>query len=230
MKPTTANDAVELIDEETVTDLAAFAERVITEATRLLDPDLSGWRLAAEEGKTRVYARPVRGTKLLITRSEDEVSAPAARVFDLLVSVKGFEIIDPATKNHHDPPVEVRSWASGRAEVARAKVPPMPLMSPREFVVLNLIDPTRQGPNGARGLFVSKSILHPKVPKTSGVVRALNTFAARTEPLGEGRCRVVFLNYADMGGNFPSAVMNRVGTRSFLQGVYKRLHEQIAAL
>jgi hypothetical protein len=102
----------------------------------------------------------------------------------------------------------------------------MPLITDREFVVLNAIDP-------AARIFVSKSILHPACPggsvysnagsPSSGRVRALNTFAIKVEVRGDRQSLVLCLNYADMAGKTPASINNLINIRYFLQALHRRI-------
>ena len=105
-------------------------------------------------------------------------------------------------------------------------------MREREFVVLNAVDPLSC-------LFASTSILHaaapggsrysPELPPPSGRIRALSAFAIEVEPIALRQCRVRCINYADLAGLAPAAVLNLVNTRFFLQALFNRMEKLAGA-
>ncbi|KAH8045523.1 hypothetical protein JL721_12582 [Aureococcus anophagefferens] len=121
-----------------------------------------------------------------------------------------------------------------RLEVAEAKAPLPPPFLPREFVVLNAMDP-------AERLFVSKSVLHRSrpggsefndlgVPPPEGKVRALNTFAVAADDVDGGHCRVRTINFAHLGGWSSTAMMNWINCKAFLAPLYDRLQAKMDKL
>lgn len=53
--------------------------------------------------------------------------------------------------------------------------------------------------------------------------RALNTFAINVEAISDERCRVYYINYADMAGNTSVRMNNMINTKYFLLPLYKRI-------
>ncbi len=224
--------AREIRGEGYVTDGPAFAAGMVAEIELILASQ--GWRTLSGSRGLRVEACPVKGafaaSGVLLTRSTGRVGMDAQALFDHLVSPQGYAVIDPMSDpaDHTLPPLEAWDWKPGcRLEAARARAS-MPFMHEREFVVLNAVDPPSR-------LFVSKSILHASCPGGSrysaeqpppgGRVRALNTFAIRVDPLGQGQSEVRCVNYADLAGIIPPAPLNFINTRFFLQALHRRMEK-----
>ena len=220
----------DILGEERIVDGAAFAERMVAEAERMWMT--TGWKIESARNGVLVESKPVSGVfeaaNVLVTRAIGEIDAPAQDTFDMLISPKGYAVIDPISKpeDHESPPLEIYNWREGsrlEAAVATTKLPTMP---PTEFVVLNAIDPNTR-------IFVSKSIMHDAHPggskystepiESSDQVRALNTFAIKVEPISENRCQVLCINYADMAGNTKAFFNNLLNTKFFLPPLYKRI-------
>ncbi len=220
----------DLIGEERLVDAPAFAERMISEVERLWQT--TGWKEERDKGGVLVESKEVKGvfesSGVLVTRSLGDIQASAKATFDMLTSPEGYAVIDPVSKeeDHKKPPLEIYEWRDGcrlEAAVATTNIPVLPTS---DFVVLNAIDAKAR-------LFVSKSIIHEKVPGGSryskesppenGRVRALNTFAIKIEEIDDNRCRVYGINYADMAGKTSAKMNNFVNTKAFFPPLYKRI-------
>ncbi len=226
-----SSQAEPVLGEQRVGTGGDFADRMLSEARESWTS--ANWRKVSHRRGVLVESKPVAGSfassGVLHTRSVGVIEASADATFAMLTSPQGYAVIDPVSDpaDHERPPLESYDWRPGtrlEAAVAFAKMPGLPEC---EFVVLNAIDP-------AQRLFVSKSILHDAAPGGSryseeqeppeGRVRALNTFAISTEPLGPDRCTLRILNYADMVA-VPSGVMNLINTRWFLQAMHRRIQK-----
>jgi len=136
----------------------------------------------------KLWSRPVEDKLGLMTRTELELPAAAADIFQLMTSKTGFAIINPGCTNHGAPPIETLEWSGSgrggsRVECVLAVAPSIVFpLSDREFVVCNMFDMEPEQPPAAAGaggeqtgqtqtrlpLFVSKSIKHPKHPRWGG--------------------------------------------------------------
>ncbi len=220
----------DLIGEEVVTDAPAFAARMFAEAERMWHSN--GWKVESDKDGILVESKPISGalasSGVLVTRCLGEVNASAQATYDMLVSPEGYAIIDPVCKpeDHKRPPLEVYDWHEGGRLEAAIATTTIPTMGTSEFVVLNAMDSLTR-------TFISKSILHDARPGGSvysdagapenGTNRALNTFGVKIEPLGENRCRVLGINYADMAGKTGAKMNNMINTKVFFPPLYKRI-------
>lgn len=90
-----------------------FAQWCLTEARSLFaESTCVNWKLEYDKKQVNVWSRPVEGGMGLMTRTAAVVNASATDVFNLMISTKSFEIIDPSTKNHDEPPLEIFKWRS----------------------------------------------------------------------------------------------------------------------
>jgi hypothetical protein len=109
MQSPTAN-AEPLIEERPIVDAAALAERLIAEAQRCWYS--SGWTLICAKNGVRVEAKNVAGvfaaSGVKLTRSSGEIATEAQPVFDRLVSLQGYALIDLFSDphDHLKPPLE----------------------------------------------------------------------------------------------------------------------------
>ncbi|KAJ1460427.1 hypothetical protein M885DRAFT_433895 [Pelagophyceae sp. CCMP2097] len=233
-----------IIGEEPVPDASAavdLAERMVREAGAIWAQPSSDWATVPSwlSGGVSTEARRIDGgdyaeSGVLLTRASGVIrNASADATIRHLVSPSGFAIIDPFS----DPAdfgkvIEAFAWRGNkRLEVGDARAD-LPGFAPRVFSVLNAVDVDAR-------IFASKSILHSSKPGGSefntfkaqtpvdGSVRALNTFAVRTTPLGKD-CVVDMVNFAHLGGRFPRAVTNLING-NFLDGVFQRLQKAMDA-
>jgi len=223
-----------LIGEERISDAGAFAERMLCEAERMWSS--TGWKVESQRDGLLIESKAVSGVfesaGLRVTRCAGEIEAPAEVTFSMLISPEGYAVIDPISDpaDHDRPPLETYAWRPGSRLEAAVSTADLPMMSTREFVVLNAIDP-------ATRVFASKSILHDgwpggsqfsgEPPPSSGQVRALNTFAIKVEEVSDRRCRVLCINYADMAGGTPARIANLINTKFFFGPLYKRIAEAV---
>ncbi|TMW65344.1 hypothetical protein Poli38472_007986 [Pythium oligandrum] len=234
----------ELIDANSV---YAFADAAIAEAHTIWSSD--GWTVLSNTDGVLNEAKPVSGVfasaNVSVTRATAEVDVAAQTLFDLLITPKGYQLIDPLSnpEDFGKDPLETfptDNWrGSGdadkkRLEVARVEAF-LPNLTTREFVVLNEIDALER-------IFVSKSVEHKGDPGcsiygpdscrgiSSDPVRALNTFAVSTEPV-EGdanKCTVRLINYADLSAPEVSAeTMNQINL-NFLPEMVERFRQHFA--
>ena len=56
-----------------------------------------------------------------------------------------------------------------------------------------------------------------------------NSFALRTVPLGEARCRLELYDYFDMRGWFSTWISNKFHTGTFCQSLHRRLWRHLGA-
>ncbi|KAH8055482.1 hypothetical protein JL721_10211 [Aureococcus anophagefferens] len=206
-------------DATSAFDMAAV---MFAEARALWASD--GWhRVSSPSARVTVESRRIDAgafarSGVLVTRGTGVIkNATADATIRLLTSPEGFFVINPMSD-----PKEFGEYledfsagwgnADARLEVAEANAPLPPPFLPREFVVLNAMDP-------AERLFVSKSVLHRSrpggsefndlgVPPPEGKVRALNTFAVAADDVDGGHCRVRTINFAHLGGWSSTAMMN----------------------
>ncbi len=222
----------DLLGEEHVDSSNAvhFAARMFAEAERMWHSN--GWKVESDKNGILVESKPISGvfeaSGVLMTRSLGEVNANAQELFDLMISPEGYAIIDPVCKpeDHKKPPLEAFPWHEGGRLEAAIATTTIPTMGTSEFVVLNAMDSSTR-------TFISKSILHDTRPGGSiyagvgapenGTNRALNTFGIKIEPLGEDRCRVYGINYADMAGKTGAKMNNMINTKYFFPPLYKRM-------
>lgn len=144
-----------------------------------------------------------------------------------LISIEGFRVIDPDTKNHDRPPVDVFTpqWRD-RAETTYAVAPPtMLLMHTRTFMILNAFE-------SARRLFISVPILHKDFPKEDEPkkkqIRARNVWASWVVPHKDG-ARMISFCWFDMGGSFSASMMDSFMRETFMQKYHERLIKAVAA-
>jgi hypothetical protein len=62
-----------------------------------------------------------------------------------------------------------------------------------------------------------------------GTIRAFNSFALRTVPISEQRCRLEIVDYFDMKGWFPTWIANRFHTGTFSQSLHARLWRHLSS-
>lgn len=236
-------DREALIGEVPVVDAPALAERMFAEAQRAWSSP--GWKShTSSQARVQVESKPVTGPflsrGLVLVRARAQFEVDAQTLFEFMVSPAGFQVIDPFTDpaDHEAPPAKRYAWAPrgserARLELAHALSSP-PFATPREFVVLNAIDPRRR-------MFASKSVQHPMFPGASvctpGVarpeqrIRALNTFALSAEPEAAapaGTCHLRLLNYVDFGGRTPRWLLNAVNVHAYFGPLCKRIDRAIA--
>lgn len=219
-----------LIEERYVEEPFEFAALMFDEVNRLLTT--TGWKTEYQKNGLRVESKPISGplavSGVLVTRASAVVKASAQATFDMLVSPEGYAVIDPVSnpEDHKIPPLEIYKWKEGCRLEAAVATTKLPMMTACDFVVLNAIDPLSR-------TFVSKSILHDKLPggskyssalkSSQGNERALNTFAIKVEPIDSTSCRVCSINYADMAGKTSAKMNNFVNTKVFFRLLYKRI-------
>ncbi|KAK9909826.1 hypothetical protein WJX75_008093 [Coccomyxa subellipsoidea] len=211
---------VKLIGEEYITDVHQYASRLLEEADDLFGSSPSDWDVVGDyDHGLRVFSRPVESSKLLLVRSTVDVDRSAQDLFELLTSAEGSSIIDDSTK--HDPPAEILQWQY-RAEVGYSETIPSKFPFPRRsFVKASFFDT----PNTR---VVTKSILYKPLPSGGdGLTRAFNSFALRTVPLGDSRCRLEITDYFDMRGWFPTWIANKFHKEMFCQRLHKRLWQHL---
>lgn len=225
-----------LMGEAYLDDPANFAEQMVEEAERMWKT--TGWKKEYEKMglivESKAVSGPFESSGVRVTRSSGIIYASAEETFEMLTSPEGYAVIDPVSDpdDHKKPPLQVYDWKPGsRLEAALARTQ-IPMMEAAEFVVLNGIDPDRK-------IFVSKSILHEKVPGASVYVdneeikdegRALNTFAIKVVEEGHNRCRIHCINYADMSGKTGPVMNNLVNTRLFFPPLYKRIAKKMKSM
>mmetsp|Transcript_54181 Transcript_54181/g.171951 ORF Transcript_54181/g.171951 Transcript_54181/m.171951 type:complete len:298 (-) Transcript_54181:330-1223(-) len=231
----------EMVDAKHPDTVKALAERMFTEASRIMSSS-SGWTTTLEGEGVVVEAKKVSGvfesSGCLLTRAGCRIDKySAAEVFALLTSVEGYSIIDPGSdpEDFKTPGALGKvDWGPGRRlELDRAyAMKGTSLFKPREFCVLNAIDPSR-------AVFASKSILVKDMPGGSafssagappnGNVRALNTFAAHCIPNGTGGCTLVIVNWIQMfgEGRVADALTNWVNCKGFIPGLIHRLKSRL---
>ncbi|BDA42898.1 hypothetical protein COCOBI_03-7910 [Coccomyxa sp. Obi] len=215
-----AASEVKLIGEEEITDVQDYASRLLEEASLFLDSAPSDWDfVGAYDHGLQVFSRPVEGSKLVLVRSAVEVEKSAEDLFNLLTSSEGSDIIDDSTR--HDRPVEVLQWKD-RAEVGYSETIPSKFPFPkRSFVKASFFD-------SANTQVATKSILYkPLPPGADGLTRAFNSFALRTVPLDDARCRLEIVDYFDMRGWFPTWIANKFHKEMFCQKLHKRLWQHL---
>ncbi|MCY3412833.1 MAG: hypothetical protein INQ03_14445 [Candidatus Heimdallarchaeota archaeon] len=210
-----------------------IAELMFLEAERQWST--CGWKKVEEKKGVLVEKKSVSGTfrssGVYTTRSSGVIDAEAQAVFDMLVSPEGFAVLDPISdpEDHNIPPLEVFDWGENkRLEVAVATTK-IPRMESFEFVVLNAIDMKNR-------IFASKSMLHHD--KKGGSIysdagetelpRALNTFALKTVDIGNGRCRLLIANFAEMPIQGPKFILNYFNTKMYFKPMYKRIRKKMA--
>lgn len=223
-----------LIEERSVEDPVRTAEEMVAEVERMLHT--TGWKMELEKDGLLVESKPVKGplgaAGISVTRAGRIVEYPCGDTFQFLTSPEGYAVIDPACdpEDHKTPPLEVYAWGGDKRLEAAVAGTDLPFLGKTKFVVLNAIDSERK-------IFVSKSILHEKMPGGSkysgkeapadGSERALNTFAIQIEPIDEKRCYVFSVNYADLCGKTSAGMNNLVNTKVFFKMFYKRLDQAL---
>jgi len=222
-----------VIGEERVNNAGSFADSIVTEALRIWSS--GDWKLEIKDKDFLVESKRVSGTfkksGARIMRSSSILNVNAKDAFELITSPCGYAILDPVCKpeDHARPPLETYTWKEGcRLEAARATLT-IPFFLDAEFVVLNAI-------NSHELIFISKSIIHDACPggsrfsnetqNTKGVDRAINTFGVKVEYLSENSCKILLLNFLDMGIAIPPFILNFINV-SFFKPLYKRLEKKL---
>lgn len=219
-----------LIAEEEVVDGPAHAQRMIAEANRMFKT--TGWKVECDNKILCVESKAVSGdfekAGVLVTRSSGVIKADGRKFFEYMTSPKGYAVIDPVSDpdDHEKEPLERYQWGDGRRLEAAVTTTNIKGLPPSDFVVLNAIDTEEL-------IFASKSILHNSMPGGSkyssagqpenGRERAINTFVIKVVPIDENSCKVMCINYADMGGKTNSAINNFINTKAFFPPLYSRM-------
>lgn len=218
-----------LIGEEFVTNAPEHAEKMIAEANRMFKT--TGWKIESNKNGVLVESKPVCGVfesaNVCVTRATAEIEVNAKAFFDLMVSPEGYAIIDPVSDSddHKEPPLEIYNWKENSRLEAALATTKIPGLKPSDFIVLNAID-------GDELIFVSKSILHEKMPggskysnagEPNGNPRALNTFVVKVVPISDTKSKVLCINYADMAGKTSAGMNNFVNKKAFFPPLYKRM-------
>jgi hypothetical protein len=226
------------INEFTAT---AFADAFVAEAFAIWDS--TGWRVISNTDGVLNEAKPVSGvfaaSGVDLTRAQAIVDVEAQKLFDLLITPKGYQLIDPASnpEDFSKPPLarySTQNWRGiGNADKKYLKIDQarveLPGITKRQFLVYNQVDQLTR-------IFVSKSIQHESIPgcsKYGGAcynasavpIRVLNTFAVEVQPLATNASQSVvrLINYADLvGPEVPKEMMNAINA-PFLVDMINRM-------
>jgi hypothetical protein len=141
-------------------------------------------------------------------------------LYDFLTSPEGFAVIDPSSrkKDFSAKPLATFNYRKGALRVEHSLSPlAQPLLTPRLFVVLNVLD------NGGM-TFASKSVLYPLPAdlKRTKTIRAFNSFALKVTNQNKGLCQIQFVNILlDL---IPyNGLAHFVNAKLFFPGLMKRL-------
>lgn len=211
------------IDETTA---GRFADFMLEEACDIWSQSDHEWFTYTNTSGLVVQSRridkgPFNASGILLTRGAAIVTGSSAEsLYQLLISPKGFALIDPASdpKEFSKHAERFEDTPSRRLEVAHA----FALSS--HFCVLNAFVHDHS-------TFISKSIQHRSCQGTSvyGEAptkgRALNTFAIRTTNVADQDAVLLeMINYVDIAMPIP---MNYINVAIFLQGLVDRVRQEV---
>lgn len=217
-----------LIEERIVTNGENFADEIFKEAQHLFSS--SNWKIEYENKNIIIESKNITGplaNGILLGRSSFIIKGNAQKLFSYLVSSEGYALIDPACnpKDHKKPPLETYKSEKYRLEAAVANSN-IPFLGKINFVVFNAIDYNNF-------LFVSKSIIHPKLPggskyskyynKDDKITRGLNTFAIQLKQVSQDNIQINILNYIDLCGKTNSKINNIINIKFFFKFLTKRI-------
>ena len=188
------------------------------EGERLLTS--SGWtELPCKEPGMALSWKRIAGSPLIMVRCTSRYDAvDADSLFHFMGTPKGFEIIDPDTKNHQESTVATFTRQHCEVTLDHSKVE-IKGLNPRQFQTLNIR-------NSRTRIFCSKSVSSPLVTMCKRRINCYTTYVLKTSPLpGPGGAHTLLeqVSWVDMGGSFPACLLNKFNKELFFQAIHTRL-------
>ena len=217
------NQEVVLPDEEG--DMSDFFESTEEEGERILSsskwiPVIPNCNRSSHDFEAAW--RKVEGTRLVFARSLSRFpNVDADALFAFIGSPHGFEMIDPATKNHgtccvrnYSPPDRMLH-TNTKITLDHSKTHFFGL-APRQFQTVNIR-------NGVKKLFCSKSCTSSLITMDDTRITCYTTYILRCRPLEGGGTLLEQASWVNLGGCLPPFLINEVNRGSFFQGINTRL-------
>lgn len=231
--------------------------KALNQCSSIFDSSTATWSVVKTKGKdVSIYSKMpgsdiLRSRDLPLMRSCGKVPMNAETLYRHIITKEGYQLLDP--DSHPDDfdkpilgPVRIMQPDKGpspiHSQLEYAYLPLGPI-SARDFVVMNVKDPTTLtffstsvlAPSPHAGGSVYSSYLgksyvgtsmSPKSKPKKRVVRAALCSGYRCTPIpGQmNECNFEMFQFFDLGGSLP-ATISKFGNKSYLQAVYGRLRE-----
>lgn len=257
--PPTTNAIIEIetmiIDSPEKLELQTM--KALNQCNGIFDSSTATWSVVKSKGKdVSIYSKMpgsdiLRSRDLPLMRSCGKVPMNAETLYRHIITKEGYQLLDP--DSHPDDfdkpilgPVEIMQPDNGHNPIhSQLEYAYMPLgpISARDFVVMNVKDPTTltffstsvlaSSPHAGGSVYSSylgKSYvgtsMSPNAKPKKRVVRAALCSGYRCTPIpGQmNECNFEMFQFLDLGGSLP-ATISKFGNKSYLQAVYGRLRE-----